>query len=79
VLRDYLTRRGNRAKCRSGRHSTEVPPSRRGLVSLRSAVIFAIATAEGVTTGWSRPEFGLGAWLVLVVSLDAIIDRDPLR
>jgi len=38
-------------------------------------VIFAIATAGGLITGWSQPAFGLGAWLALVIALDAIIDR----
>lgn len=79
MLRDYLTRRANRAKYRKKEHPEGVPPSRSGLLSVRSAVIFAIATAGGMITGWSRPEFGLGAWLVLVIGLDAIIDHDQFR
>jgi hypothetical protein len=39
-------------------------------------VIFAIATAGGLIAGWSQPAFSLGAWLALVIGLDAIIDRD---
>jgi len=72
VLRDYLTHRASHT-----RHLEESPTApRHGLLSVRSAVIFAIATAGGLITGWSQPAFGLGAWLVLVIGLDTIIDRD---
>jgi acid phosphatase family membrane protein YuiD len=72
VLRDYLNPRTSHAG-----HVQESPASpRHGLLSLRSAVIFAIATAGGLIAGWSQPGLGLGAWLALVVGLDAIIDRD---
>jgi hypothetical protein len=48
-------------------------------LSLRSAVIFAIATAAGLAAGyWSQPAFGVGAWVALVVGLDAIIDPESL-
>ena len=72
MLRDYLTRRASHAT-----NLEESPTSpRHGLLSVRSAVIFALATAGGLVAGWSQPGFGLGAWLALVVGLDAIIDRD---
>jgi hypothetical protein len=72
VLRDYLARRAS--------HATHLEESatapRHGLLSVRSAVIFAIATAGGLIAGWSQPGLGLGAWLALVIGLDTIIDRD---
>jgi hypothetical protein len=73
-LRRYLTRRA------STRMQVEAPPQpRRGLLSLRSAVIFAIATAAGLAAGyWSQPAVGIGAWVALVVGLDAIIDPESL-
>jgi hypothetical protein len=71
VLRDYVARRPNRA-----RDPEKSPPTRHGLLPVRSAVIFAIATAGALIAGWSQPGFGLGAWLVLVIGLDAIINRD---
>jgi hypothetical protein len=76
VLRDYLTRRAGRP-----RHLEESPTAlRQGLLSLRSAVIFAIATATGLTAGhWSEPTCGLGAWVALVIGLDAIIDSESLN
>jgi hypothetical protein len=46
---------------------------------VRSAIIFAIATAGGFIAGWSHPAFGLGAWIALVIGLDAIIDHDRFR
>ncbi len=71
MFRDYLARHASRAK-----HLERSPTAlRHGLLSVRSAVIFAIATAGGLITGWSQPAFGLGAWLALVIALDAIIDR----
>jgi hypothetical protein len=73
-LRRYLTRRT--------KSTTQVEaPDRphRGLLSLRSAVIFAIATAAGLAAGqWSEPAFGFGAWVAAVIGLDAIIDPDSL-
>jgi len=72
VFRDYLARHAGHAKHFEG---SPTPP-RHGLLSVRSAVIFAIATAGGLITGWSQPVFGLSAWLALVIGLDAIIDRD---
>ena len=76
MLRDHLTRRASRA-----RHSESSPAApRHGLLSLRSAVIFAIATATGLAAGqWSEPAFGLGAWVALVIGLDAIIDPESLN
>lgn len=75
MLRDYLTRRASRA-----RHLERSPTApRHGLLSLRSAVIFAIATATGLAAGhWSEPALGLGAWVALVIGLDAIIDPESL-
>ena len=74
-MRRYLTRRTRR--------TTQVEePDRphRGILSLRSAVIFVIATAAGLITGhWSEPQFGVGAWVALVIGLDGIIDRDSLN
>jgi hypothetical protein len=76
VLRDYLTRRASRATHHEG--SPTAP--RHGLLSLRSAVIFAIATATGLAAGrWSEPAFGLGAWVALVIGLDTIIDPESLK
>jgi hypothetical protein len=75
VLRNYLTRRASRARHLEG--SATSPPH--GLLSVRSALIFAIATAGGLMAGWSQPGLGLGAWLALVVGLDTIIDRDQPR
>jgi hypothetical protein len=72
VLRDHLARHASHAKDLEG--SPTAP--RHGLLSVRSAMIFAIATVGGLLAGWSQPGFGLGAWLVLVIGLDAIIDRD---
>jgi hypothetical protein len=71
VLRDYLSRWvSHRA------HPAERPIAlRHGLLSVRSAVIFAIATAGGLLAGGSQPGLGLGAWLALVLGLDGIIDR----
>jgi hypothetical protein len=72
VLRDHLSRRASHRT-----HPEERPTvPRHGLLSVRSAVIFAIATAGGLLAGWSQPGLGLGAWLALVVGLDAIIDHD---
>jgi hypothetical protein len=51
-------------------------PDRPALLSLRTTVILAVATAGGLMTAqWSSPEFGFGAWLTLVIGLDSIIDR----
>ena len=76
MLRDYLTRRASRATHLEGSPSA----SRHGLLSLRSAVIFAIATATGLAAGhWSEPAFGLGTWVALVIGLDAIIDPESLK
>jgi hypothetical protein len=51
------------------------PPARRGLLSVRSAVIFAVATAGSLVVGhWSQPALGFGAWIGLVIGLDQIID-----
>jgi hypothetical protein len=75
VLHDFLARGASHVT-----HNEESPRSpRHGLLSVRSAVIFAIATAGGLIAGWSQPGLGLGAWLALVVGLDAIIDRDQLH
>jgi acid phosphatase family membrane protein YuiD len=72
VLRNHLSRRESHTT-----HPGERPIALgHGLLSVRSAVIFAIATAAGLLVGWSQPGLGLGAWLALVVGLDAIIDRD---
>jgi hypothetical protein len=73
-LRRYLTRRARNAT------QVEEPHRRhRGLLSLRSAVIFAIATADGLATGhWSEPAAGFGAWVAVVIGLDAIIDPESL-
>lgn len=72
MFRDYLARHASPAK-----HLEESSTTlRHGLLSVRSAVIFAIATAGGLISGWSQPAFGLGAWLALVIALDAIIVRD---
>jgi hypothetical protein len=75
VLREYLSRLASHTT-----HTEErlIAP-RHGLLSVRSAVIFAIATAGGLLAGGSQPGLGLGAWLALVVGLDAIIDRDQFR
>jgi len=73
VLRDYLTRRASHARYLDRRSTAP----RHCLVSVRSAVILAIATAGSLIAGWSQPGLGLGAWLALVVGLDTIIDRDP--
>jgi hypothetical protein len=72
VLRNYLSRP---PRPRMQPEEPSIAP-RSGLLSLRSALIFAIATVGGLLTGWSQPGLGLGAWLALVVGLDAIIDRD---
>ena len=74
-MRRYLTRRTKRTT------QVEAPDRpHHGLLSLRSAVIFAIATTAGVTVGhWSDPAVGFGAWVAAVVGLDAIIDPDTLR
>ena len=75
MLQHYLTRR-----IRSTTQVEEAPRPRAGLLSLRSAVIFALATAGGLLTGiWSEPTFGLGAWIALVIGLDTIIDRERLN
>jgi acid phosphatase family membrane protein YuiD len=72
MLRDHPSRRASHRT-----HPKERPTApRHGLLSVRSAVIFAIATAGGLLAGWSQPGLGLGAWLALVVGLDAIIDHD---
>jgi hypothetical protein len=72
VLRGYLTHRAKRIT-----QAEEVSQPQRGLLSLRSAVIFAIATAGGLVAGhWAQPEIGLGAWMALVLGLDTIIDGD---
>jgi hypothetical protein len=71
VLRRYLT--ASRAKSPTEVEDPVQP--RRGLLSLRSTVILAIATAAGLVTGhWSEPQFGVGAWVALVIGLDGIID-----
>jgi acid phosphatase family membrane protein YuiD len=72
VLRDYLSRPPRPTTQPEERSIAQRP----GLLSVRSAVIFAIATVGGLLAGWSQPGLGLGAWLALVVGLDAIIDRD---
>jgi hypothetical protein len=42
-------------------------------------VIFAVATAAGLATGhWSEPAAGFGAWVAVVIGLDAIIDPETL-
>ena len=76
MLRRYLT--ASRAKSPM---RIDNPVQRRGgLLSLRSAVILAIATAAGLVTGqWSEPHFGVGAWVALVIGLDQVIDRDSLN
>jgi hypothetical protein len=69
LLRDHLNRSAK------ARREPEAP-SRPALLSLRTAVILAIATAGGLATAhWSAPALGLGAWLTLVIGLDNIIDR----
>lgn len=72
MLRDYLALRAGHATDHAGNPKSP----RHGLLSVRSAVIFAIATAGGLITGWSQPGLGLGAWVALVVGLDVMIDRD---
>ena len=70
MLRDNLNRS---AKGRRGGPATQERPA---LLSLRTAVILAIATAGGLLMAhWSTPVMGLGAWLTLVIGLDSIIDR----
>jgi hypothetical protein len=73
LLRGYLNR-----SVRSRRKPAEAAevPDRPALLSLRTTVILAVATAGGLMTSqWSSPEFGFGAWLTLVIGLDSIIDR----
>jgi hypothetical protein len=72
VFRDHLSRR---ASHRTHPEECAIAP-RHSLLSVRSAVILAIATAGALLAGWSQPGLGLGAWLALVVGLDAIIDHD---
>ena len=73
LLRDHLNR-----STKARRDTAEAgSPLRPALLSLRTAVILAIATAGGLATAhWSAPAFGLGAWLTLVIGLDSIIDRE---
>jgi len=73
VLREYLTRRRREHRT----NPASAPQTGHGLVSLRSAVIFAIATAAALGTGLStQPEFGITAWIATVIGLNTIIDRD---
>jgi hypothetical protein len=67
LLRDHLNRS---TKARS-KTAEAASPLRPALLSLRTAVILAIATAH-----WSAPASGLGAWLTLVIGLDSVIDRE---
>jgi hypothetical protein len=70
MLRFYLSRAAKRESA-----AQEPPLARRGLLSLRTTVIFAVATAGSLAVGhWSQPEFGFGAWIGLVIGLDQIID-----
>jgi hypothetical protein len=72
LLRDHLNRS---AKSRRKPAEAAEALDRRALLSLRTTVILAVATAGGLMTAqWSSPEFGFGAWLTLVIGLDSIID-----
>lgn len=73
MLRDHLNR-----SARTRRKPAKAPEAsdRHALLSLRTTVILAVATAGGLMTAqWSSPEFGFCAWLTLVIGLDSIIDR----
>jgi hypothetical protein len=71
VLRVYVSRRTSRTT-----RPQEPRALGHGLLSVRSAVIFAIATAGGLLADGSQPGLGLGTWLALIIGLDAIIDHE---
>jgi hypothetical protein len=71
VFRVYVSRRASRTPRPQGPTALG-----HGLLSVRSAVIFAVATVGGLLAGGSEPGLGLGTWLALVVGLDAIIDHE---